>query len=413
MSERHEHSGSRTAALPRRAYWPGWIWAVPVAAALIGAWLLVRSLAQGGTEITISFANVHGIREKETNVEFRGMKVGHVTALAIGKNGLAIQVKAQIDDDATRYLKQGTVFWLNGAHPSLSNLSSLGAVLAGPTIEMEPGPGAKATHFNGIEHKPAILGPHGTPVYFRAAFQGAVGSISEGDPVTLRGFTVGQVSNVGFNFDKATGELHTPVAIALYPSRMHLPGGEDFAAALQKAIRAGLRARLDRDPPLVGGYEVTLEYVPGAPSPLPDSSPYDIPVAPGGGLQTVVDRLKNVPLDQIAQNLLNITKHVDAIVSSPKLKDSVAALDASLQQIRKTTAEAGPKITALVAQLRHTADRIDDVAKAADKVVGGTPSQHGLNPTLAQIDDAARSVRELADYLDRHPESIIKGRSGQ
>src|SRR6185437_4301789 len=104
---------------------------------------------------------------------------------------------AKIDDSATKFLRTGTRFWLKGANPSLSNLSSLAAVLSGPTIELEPGPGTKSTHFMGLEHQP--IGPIGSerPVLYEVSFGGDVGSLKSGDPVKLHGFTVGEVRQIG------------------------------------------------------------------------------------------------------------------------------------------------------------------------------------------------------------------------
>jgi len=154
--------------------------------------------------------------------------------------------------------------------------------------------------------------------------------------------------------------------------------------------------------------------VPGAsPATLGQSAGLpEIPGAPGGGLQSILSRLNKVPVDQIAQNLLDITHRVDALVASPRLADSIAQLDDSLRQIHQTAANAGPKLAQLVQQLHATADQIDQVAQTANKTLGGAPSQNGIGSTLKEVTDAARALRELADYLDRHPEALIKGRPG-
>ncbi|MGH6875950.1 MAG: MlaD family protein [Rhizomicrobium sp.] len=412
---------TRTTAVVRRSSWPGWIWAIPIAVVLVIAWLLFRHFAQSGTDITITFPNAHGLKEKGSNVEYRGLKVGSVTGMSLTKNGGAIMVSATIDGSASKYLTTGTTFWLRGASPSLSNLSSLGAILSGPTIVMQPGPGPKTAHFAGLEHKPLFSSPHGAPVLYAVNFSGAVGTLTPGETVTLRGFTVGEVKDVGFHYNSQTGALATPVTVALYPEGFHLQNTTALNAAIAKLVGAGLRARLEQDPPLIGSYRITLDMIPGAPAATLASSQGmpEIPVAPGGGLNSILARFNKVPIDQIAQNVLDITHHVDSLVSSPQLQDSIAQLDASLRQIHETTANVGPKIAQLVQQLRSTADKIDQtagqidqVAHTADKTLGGAPSQNGISSTLQEVTDAARSLRELANYLDRHPEALIKGRSG-
>jgi paraquat-inducible protein B len=428
---------------------------VPLAALGVVAWLVVRALTQGGTDITIMFTNVHGVK-KDTDIMYRGLKVGSVTAVSLTPDGSAVHVSAHMQDSASSFLTTGTVFWLQGAQPSLSNLASLSAILSGPNIVMEPGAGASSTHFNGLVHQP-LPANHGAPVLYTVAFEGAVGELSAGDAVTVRGFPVGEVQAIGFHYDAATGRIDTPVMLALYPDLFHIQGAtrpesaEALRAALTQLVEAGLRARLEREPPLIGSYRVTLEMVPGAPAAevhLAKDVP-EIPTAPGGGLDSIVTRFKDIPIDQIAQNVLAITQHVDTLVSSPKLTDSIVQLDASLRDVHTVVQEVGPQVDKLVQALRHTmgqleqtaqatlrdvhtmvqevgpqvgqlvqalrhtAEQLEQTAQAADKTLGGAPSQTGFNDTLREIKAAARAVRSLADYLDQHPEALITGRPGK
>lgn len=412
---------ARTTAEVRRGWWPGWIWTIPMAAILIAAWLGLRYLASGGESITIRFNDAHGIKPENTGIMYRGIQIGKVSAVTLLKNGEGVQVSADIDSSATQFLRQGTLFWMKGTNPSLSNLSSLGAVLSGPAIQMDPGGGKRTDHFTGITHKPAIEDAHGTPLHYIADFSGAIGSLKDGDAVRLRGVPVGEISQIGFSFNGKTGALETPVTIALYPSAFHITGVADpdsdaaLRGALVRLIHDGLRARLEQSPPLVGAWQVSLVLVPGAPAPVGDQH-FDglpeLPVAPGGGLNSILNKFKNVPINQIAQNILDISHHADQLVASPQLADAIQQLDATLKGAHRTMSAAGPQISKLVAQLRQTADVIDQTAKSAHRTIGGVTVQNGLQSTLQEFTAAARSIRELADYLDRHPEALIKGRNG-
>jgi len=405
-------------AKKKRSWWPGWIWAIPVAALGIAAWLLIRFLTQGGTDITITFPNVYGIDPSDTNIMYLGMKVGKTNGMSLAKNGTSVEVKATIDDSASKFLKTGTLFWLKGAHVSLSNLSSLGSILSGPKMVMQPGPGKDTKDFQGVTNKP-LPADRGSPVFFVVSFEEAVGELSEGDPVQLRGFPIGEIKNIGFHFDANTGAISTPVTLALYPRLFHiehanLPNAADeMRAVVNELIEKGLRARLAREPALIGSYQLSLQMIPGAPATemkIVDSMP-EIPTAPGGGLDSILDRVKGIPLEQIGQNLLDITKQADQIVSSPKLDDAVGELDASLKEIHKVVGNIGPKVDKLVQDLRNTAGQLDQAAQGADRILGGAPTQTGLNDTLREVKEAARSIRALADYLDRHPEALITGKS--
>ena len=420
MSDKRRTSSSAQADT-KHSWWPGWIWAVPLAALAIGGWLLMRFLTQGGTDITITFTDVYGITAGDTTIEYRGMKVGSVDDVALTKDGGGVRVGATIQDSASKFLKAGTLFWLRGANPSLSNLSSLGGILSGPTIVMEPGPGKSTDHFHGLARKPALPRERGAPVFFAVSFQGSVGGLSPGDAVKLRGFPVGEVQGDSFplrceewqNRNARVTSRFTRASFISKTRRASSPN-DAFKAALNQLVSEGLRADLDRDPPLIGGYKVALKMIPGAPHTTMDiaSNLPEIPTAPGGGLQSIVNRFQNVPIDQIAQNLLDITKHIDQIASSPKLTEAIAELDASLRDIHSTVQDVGPKVDQLVQALRNTSEQLEQAARSADKTMGGAASQTGLQDILREMKEAARSVRSLANYLERHPEALISGKPG-
>lgn len=409
----------RTKAAVRRSRGPGWIWAIPVAVLLLLVWLGVRELTRGGEDITISFDDVHGLKQGETDLVYRGMNVGKVSDMALAKDGNSVDVTVHVDASAVGFLRSGTRFWLRGANPSLSDLSSLSAVLSGPTIVMDPGPGQPEKHFVGLTSQPVISGTHEPPQIYEAPLDGSVGRLKSGDPVRLRGFTVGEVKDVGFRYDASTDDIRTPVTLALYPSLFHIEGsaasdsGTALTAAIQRLVQQGWRVRLQRDPPLVGNAEVTLDHVPDGPSATlaTVNGVPQLPAASEGGVESIVNRVNKVPVDQIGQNLLDVTRRLDALVSSSKLEDVIQELDDTVQQIRQAVHDAAPQITGLVTSLRKTAGDLDSAARTAKNLLGGASSQNGTQQALTELIQAARSVRDLADYLDRHPEAIIRGRS--
>jgi paraquat-inducible protein B len=255
-------------------------------------------------------------------------------------------------------------------------------------------------------------------VLYGVALSGEAGSIKPGAPVKFHGFTVGEVREVGFDFNTKTDDVEIPCTIALYPSLFRVDAGatkpapEAVRAEIGALIQKGLRARLDRDPPLVGSYRVSLDMTSdGAPaSPAQVNALPQIPFAAGGGLQAITARVNKIPIEQITHNILDITHHIDSIVASPQLKAAVGELDAALEQIHRTTAQAGPQVTQLLATLHKASDHVDQTVKSADQFVTGSATQDGLNSVTEEITEAARAVRSLADYIDRHPEALLKGK---
>lgn len=411
-------SPERVHAGVRHGWWPGWIWAIPIAALLLVSWLGARALLAGGTDITIRFNDAHEVKKENTDVVLRGAQIGHVTDVKLNDKGTAVIVTASIDKEAAKFLRTGTRFWLQGANPSLTDLASLASVLSGPTIVMEPGAGPEASSFLGLEQQPIAPSTSERPLLYEVSLGSEAGSIAGGDPVTLRGFTVGEVRDVGFAYDPATGDISTPATLAIYPSLFHekgaraQPNATEVSAEIALLVHKGMRARLARSPPLVGSYQMSLEIPPGARPPAGPLTAADglpqIPLAEGGGIGSIVNRINRVPIEQISHNLLDATSHIAALTSSPKLKDAVAQLDAALRQIHGMTAKAGPQVPVVIERLRRAAADLDDTTQSADRLMSGTATQNGLADTIEEVNQTVRAIRSLADYLDRHPEALLR-----
>ena len=428
--ERPNEQQSRTQAVLRRSRWPGWIWAVPIAAIGIAGWLLVREVAASGVEIVVTFPEAPGIRANSTKVTYRGVAIGHVTSVALADKGQGVALHIDIDDSQKAALNAGTHFYLEGAHPSFSNLSTLKAIVAGPTIVMAPGHGAPQKKFNGIEGEPppslAVTLP------YLADFTGDVGDLKVGTPVTLRGFTVGDVHSVRITVDPNTGAVATPVVLMLDPLRFNIkgkpPADGDWStrlnATLEKLVQNGLRARLTRVPAVIGAPQVVLAQV-STPQPaaLRMGGPYpEIPTAQTSGVESLVKQAGQLPIAAIGNNVQTITAHVAALSASPRLKDAIKRLDQTITELDKTVKAAGPEVAPAIKSMRRTVDalrktaaQIDSTATALKNVAGGTPTaaNGNLRQALIELSEAGRAVRSLADYLDQHPGALIKGRTNQ
>ncbi|HEU5443462.1 MAG TPA: MlaD family protein [Steroidobacteraceae bacterium] len=417
----------RTMAIARRSRWPGWIWAVPIAAVAIVLWLLLRSISSRGIDVTVVYNDAAGMQPGDTRVMYHGLQVGKVASVALASDDWHVIAHLDIDRQLAPKINTGTRFVLEGAHPSLSDISSLRALIAGPTIVMVPGPGKPATRFIGTEG-----GPHETlavSLPYLVSFDGAVGQLKPHAPVMLRGFTVGEVTSVGLSVDPQTGRISTPVLLALDPTRFHLTGPPPpdgdwkpvLDETLEKLIGQGLRASLTRAVPLVGGEQVELEVVPGAQEARLDTSGRyaRIPAAQSTGLARLPAEIGALPLTQIADNLRTITDQLRSLTSSPRLRDSLAHLDATLATLDRISRRAGPQVAptlrevrVTVATLRAAAQQLDATARSARMTMGASPAapSGNLQHALDELADAARAVRSLANYLDEHPEALLRGR---
>lgn len=419
----------RTLAIARRSWWPGWIWAVPIAAVGIVLWLLLRSISARGIDVTVTYDDAAGMQPGDTRVMYHGLEVGRVSSVSLASDNWHVVVHLDIDGQLEPEINTGTRFFLEGAHPSFSDASSLRALIAGPTIVMVPGTGKPTRSFVGVEGRPRETLAVSLP--YLVSFDGAVGQLKPHAPVTLRGFTVGEVTGIGLSVDPQTGRISTPVLIALDPTRFHLAGPAPahsewkpvMDATLAKMVGDGLRASLTRAVPLVGGEQVDLEIVPGAPQArLEAAGPYTlIPATQAGSLERLPAEIGSLPLTQIADNLRTITDQLRALTSSPQLRDSLAHLDATLTALDRISRQAGPQLVPTLREVRQTvaglraaAQQMDATAQAARLTMGTSPAapSGNLQHALDELAGAARAVRSLADYLDQHPEALLRGRRG-
>ncbi len=419
----------------RRTRWPGWIWAVPIAAIGVAGWLGIRALVRGGETVTIVFDNAYGMKADDTQVSLRGVKVGEVRDVSLDADGHHVDVKAEIDRSAKPYLRSGTRFWAKGARFDFSDLSSAKALVGGPEIVMQPGPGASTRKFQGSDRS---YSPD-KAVSYVVRFAGPVGQLDEGAEVRLRGFRVGEVTHVALHYDARMGTLDTPVEITLDATELGFadnakPAGGNWRPVvddmLRRLIATGLRARLTQDPPLVGSHVVSLDFVPGAPSatlaardgetdfPSVSSGDVDVLMAKADGILSKADhvmaKIDALPIEQTGDDIRRATARIRALFSSPQIADSLDHIDRSVAQIDRTLNQVGPQIGPLVTQLRQTAREADSAVAAANRTIGGDPMrQNDLPEALRELTDMARSVRALADYLDRHPEAIVRGKGGK
>lgn len=421
----------RTEAKVQRSAWPGWIWSVPIAAIGVAGWFGIQALIHGGDTVTITFDDAYGMKAGGTDVTLHGVKIGTVSNVTLAADGRHVEVQATIDRTRKDDLRSGTRFYVRGAQPDFSDLSSIKAIVSGPEIVLEPGPGQPVRRFIGSNRRPALTPTHEPIVSYVVRFPGPVGGLKSGADVELRGFHVGTVTSVQLHYNAARGVLSMPVQIALDPKQLGIAGATPPAdgnwkplidGMLEHLIAEGLRARLSQDPPLVGPREVKLDFVRNASSAtlasengmsiIPSIESADIDDMTSKADQ-IITRFNGLPIKETGDRVLEIANRVDSLVASPRIHDSLKHIDRSVTQIDRTLGQVTPQIGPLVAQLRETANAADEATASANHMIGGdATSQNDLPSALRELSDAARSIRVLADYLDRHPEALIRGKQG-
>lgn len=251
-----------------------------------------------------------------------------------------------------------------------------------------------------------------------------MGALTPGAAVTLRGFHVGEVTEVALHYDPASGKLATPVTIALHPDRIAGAAKDgSLDATLQRLVGEGLRARLAQDPPVIGGRTIALDFVKNAPAAsLVTGGAYpEIPSAASGDLGglantagDILGKIDALPLAEISRSVRESADHLDALTASPELKQSLDHLRAALANLDAVSRDVRGRAPPLIASLQKTADAAQSTIGAMDTVMGGGLGEQDSNlpHALRELASAARSIRALAGYLEQHPEALIEGKSG-
>jgi paraquat-inducible protein B len=398
-----------------------------------------------GTRYELRAHSLNSIHEGSI-VLFHGQAVGKVIEIQFdGSHGFRLQ--AFISQPYDSLIRAGTRFWkisplrLSFAGGGITaNLAPLSALLAGGIdIEMDttnpndPQSPADTEFILYSSHNAARQGLSGPTVRYEFAFDGDAGVLEETSAVTLLGFQIGEVESTRLAYSGRTGAPYAIATALLYPQQMHLETGasaqkapDDLRAAtdaaLTRLIHLGYRARLQQSPPLLGDQSIQLVRTVGAPAAqlVSDGGDPRFPSAPGSGnlddiaakADLFLNKLDAVPLQDIGANLETITGNLATLMSSPQLKDSLAHLHSTLTSVDKLLGDVQPQVGPLIGKLRDAATELSGTAAALRQVVesGGPNEDASLPDAIRQITEAARSIKTLTDYLDRHPEALIRGK---
>jgi paraquat-inducible protein B len=244
--------------------------------------------------------------------------------------------------------------------------------------------------------------------------------------VTLFGLPVGEVTSVGLTFDPKTLVFRPRVLITFFPDQLiarmsaRPQGGnaksllelnaEGRARLLRQMVEErGLRAQLRTGSFLTGELYVAFEYFPNEPKPKIDwtQDPLELPVVPGGlatleaKLGSILTKIDNMPLNAIGNDVRTAIQTLNqTLKDADKLVNNI---DVKLV----------PEGTKTLEDLRRAINSADKVLINTDSTLFGkdSPAPQDLRDTLQEVTRAARSVRVLVDYLERHPEILIRGKS--
>jgi len=285
-------------------------------------------------------------------------------------------------------------------------------------------------------------------------FDGSVKGLNVGAPVMFRGVKIGTVTDISVYVNPKDFTFRIPVLIEVETKRIESAGVEPTPIkfldklnqddSLNLLIEKGLRAQLQMQSIVTGQLFVQLDMLPEEPVKL-SGYPSEFKELPTitSGLQELSETFEKLPLEDVAQKMLNTLEGLEELVHSPDLATSLYNLDKTMKNLNHLTAtlnqtlpkmidrtdsamtsvkqaadnfeqEAIPlakDVRAAVATLQETLQQVDRTTASLDRTLAeDSPLRYRIDKALDDFSKAARSVRTLTDELERHPESMLLGK---
>ncbi|MCU7890802.1 MAG: MCE family protein [Candidatus Thiodiazotropha sp. (ex Ustalcina ferruginea)] len=292
-------------------------------------------------------------------------------------------------------------------------------------------------------------------------FESDVKGLQVGSPVNFRGVNVGKVESMSITYLQQNNEFRIPVIIGIDDTRVGFDGVKISGGGLiglDELIEQGLRARLNLQSLVTGKLEIELDFHPDSPVRLvsTDNNYPEIPTIQSS-MERIATAIESMPIERITHRLAEILDGIDQMVESGellRLKASLIQVTQRLESVTEQLLQDTPKLLegtantledaqVMLAEVTRTAiqsqkmiavtegklgqaftsweqtmasgnaafSRLGQVATSADKILSqDSPVMNEMTVTLRELGAAARSIRIMSEYLERHPEALLRGK---
>ena len=368
-----------------------------------------------GTRFTLTAPDL-GSLEIGSPIYYRRIQVGRVIGYDLDPSGRSVDIQVFIDAPNDKFVTSDTRFWnASGINVSLNadgfvvQTGSLASVVAGgisfKSVDEKntaPAPAGTVFALTATEGE-AMAEPDGPPFRIDLVFHQSVRGLKVGAPVDFHGMELGKVIDIDLEFDPESQQFVVLVKISVYPSRFGSAYEALFTASKEKGyegqslleplVAKGLRAQIRSANLLTGQQYIALDFFPDAAPVTFDSkaTPIRLPTIAGNfdrlqqQIGSIVTKLDAVPFDGIGRDLRNSLKSLTKLIN--RLQSEVA-----------------PQATATLKAAQHSLGKVNNLL-AEDSPLNGNMEQ-----TLRELSNAAKSLRDLADYLQTHPSALLRGR---
>jgi paraquat-inducible protein B len=285
-------------------------------------------------------------------------------------------------------------------------------------------------------------------------FPGSVKGLTVGAPVTLKGVQIGTVTDVKVVFDRETLSFQTPVYVIVLPDRVKDIGeytaqetkriATDPDEAIKLLVERGLRAKLELQSLVTGKLQVAFDMYPDTPVNyvgLEKKVP-EVPTLPTA-MEQLAKTLENLPIKEMVEDARKTLAAMERFARSPELAEAVTALNRTLQDFgklaRNVDGRVGPLTTSIEEAMKDTQKLVKNVntqveptfadlqetlktaqtaiekaevalTSVGEAVDADSTLMFELTRTIRELQVMAQSINALAGYLQRQPDSLIRGK---
>jgi paraquat-inducible protein B len=279
-------------------------------------------------------------------------------------------------------------------------------------------------------------------------FEGSVFGLNQGASVNCRGVKIGSVTDIKLISDPGEVKIYIAVLYEIEPKTFHVRGGKPAFDLphdrIDQLIKYGLRVTLEQQSFLTRQMMLVIDFHPDTEVTLAgiETRYPEIPTIKSG-MQELMEGLKKLPLQEIANSIRDALKGIEEVVRSPDVTDSLKALKGTMQAaenlVRKLDRQIDPVMANLNGTLGDARTLLQDVDAKVDPLASGMEETleaarlaiveaeetieslqgaagedsalvHELTSTLAELSAASRSIRILAETLESQPESLLRGK---
>jgi paraquat-inducible protein B len=258
--------------------------------------------------------------------------------------------------------------------------------------------------------------------------------------VLFQGVQIGSVTNIILEVDPTQLQIQIPVIIEYEPEKFRMAYGaqkihRDPRKTIPKLIEKGLRAVLGMQSFITGQLDIEIGFYPASTlcyAPAKEDKVYkDYIVIPTckSTTQKLADALQKLDLAGLEKHLESALDGIDKLANNPNLAASLRGLKDTLQDARQFLTRVDHQMVPLAKGATKTVNDFGKLARNLNDQLGGltagldktmstargflsedSPLMVDLQNTLQEISRMSRSLRQLADYLDQQPQSVIFGK---